>query len=298
MISRGREPTPRFTRLRQGTFEVRKAGTSRFDIKDPYHLAVALPWPAFIACGLIAVLLINCTFAVLYAIRPGAVQNLPAGDFTHAFFFSMETLSTVGYGEMAPSSVYGYAVASSEMILGMAFVALLTGILFVRFSQSRAGLIFAENAVISTYNGKPTLMVRVGNARTNMLTQATASLSVLLKEISDEGQVFRRYHELRLVCAKLPAFPLTWTLMHIIDEASPLRDYGQAELKANWARLFLSVEARDPKLGRTVQELSDYDDLRILFGAHYVNAVMYDENGVPTADLSKLGHVERAASCR
>ena len=256
-------------------------------------MAVALPWRAFIACGLSAVLLINLAFATLYTIVPDAVRNLPAGDFGRAFFFSMETLSTVGYGEMAPSSFYGYVVASSEMILGMAFIALLTGILFVRFSQSHAGLIFAENAVISTYNGQSTLMIRVGNARTHMLTQAIANLSVLLKETDEVGQIFRRYHELRLVCATLPAFPLTWTLMHTIDDSSPLRGYGPEKLRDDWGRLFLSVEARDPKLGRTVQDLSDYDDRRILFDAHYANAVTYDENGVPTADLSKLGSVER-----
>jgi inward rectifier potassium channel len=284
---------PRYTLVRQGTFEVRKTGTSRFDFKDPYHLAVALPWSAFVVCALLALLLINLTFAMLYVLRPGSVNNLSSGNFLYAFFFSMETMSTVGYGEMSPSSVYGYIVACCEMVVGMAFLALLTGLLFVRFSQSRPGILFAENAVISTHNGRPTLMIRVGNARVNMLTEATASLSVLLKETSDEGQVFRRYHDLRLICQRLPAFPLTWTLMHKIDATSPLYGYDPDKLRADWGRLFLSVEARDPKLGRKVQELCDYGDQRILFGAHYVDAVMYDDKGVPTADLSMLGRVER-----
>jgi inward rectifier potassium channel len=284
---------PRYTLVRQGTFEVRKTGASRFDFRDPYHLAVALPWSAFVLFALLALLLINLTFATFFVLRPGSVNNRSSLDFLHAFFFSMETMSTVGYGEMSPSSVYGYVVACSEMVVGMAFLALLTGLLFVRFSQSQPGILFAENAVISTHNGRPTLMVRVGNARVSMLTEATASLSVLLKETSDEGQIFRRYHDLRLICQKLPAFPLTWTLMHAIDESSPLYGYGPDKLRADWGRLFLSVEARDPKLGRKVQELSDYGDQRILFGAHYVDAVMYDDKGVPTADLSMLGRVER-----
>lgn len=281
-----------YRRLRQGTFEVLKSGTSRFELRDPYHLAVALPWPYFVAFGLCAIVLINCLFAVLYVLAPGSIQHLPAGDFPHAFFFSLETLSTVGYGEMAPASLYGYAVAALEIIVGMGFIALLTGILFFRFSQSQAGLLFADHAVVSTYNGKPTLMVRVGNSRANMLIEANAKLSILLREVSAEGQVFRRYRDLTLVCGRLPAFPLTWTLMHTVDLSSPLLGYDAEKLRADWGRVFLSVEARDPKLGRTVQDLFDYDDKHVLFGARFVETMHYDEDGVPTADLSKLGEIE------
>jgi inward rectifier potassium channel len=291
ILPRRAESRVRYTRIRQGTFEVRKAGAPRFDIRDPYHLAVALPWRAFAACGLLALLTINLIFAGLYLATPGAIHDLPRGDVVRAFFFSLETLSTVGYGEMYPQQTYGFAICAVEIVTGMVFVALLTGLLFFRFSQSTAGLLFAENAVIATHNGVSTLMVRVGNARVDMLTEATAKLSVLLKETSAEGQVFRRYYDLRLVCTRLPAFPLTWTLMHVIDPASPLHGYDAARLEADWGRLFLAVEALDAKLGHKVQDLADYDDQKILFGAHYVEAVTYDDRGVGTADLSKLSDV-------
>jgi len=283
---------PYYTHLRQGTFEVRKAGTLRLDFRDPYHLAVALPWPAFIACGAAGMLLINVVFAIAFILQPYAVRGLSNGDFIHAFFFSLETLSTVGYGEMSPSSLYGYTVAGLEMALGMAFVALLTGIIFVRFSRPHAGIVFADKAVVTTYHGQPALMVRVGNGRANMLTAATAQLSILLKETDDQGRVFRRYRELPLTSQTLPAFPLTWTLMHLIDEASPLYARGPADLRAAWARLFLAVQATDVKLGRQVQDVSDYGDEQIMFGAHYLDAVLYDDDGTPTADLSKISHVQ------
>ncbi|HTZ70465.1 MAG TPA: ion channel [Acetobacteraceae bacterium] len=282
----------RYACLRQGAFEVRKAGALRFDLRDPYHLAVALPWPAFVACGIAGMVLINLIFAGLYCLQPGAIQNLPPGDFYRAFFYSLETLSTVGYGEMSPLSRYGYAVAGIEMAVGMAFVALLTGILFVRFSRPQAGILFADKAVVTTYKGNPALMVRVANGRVNMLIGATAQLSVLLKETDDQGRLYRRFQDLPLLSPHLPAFPMTWTLMHPIDETSPLHGCGPAELKAAWARLFLSVTATDVKLGRQVQDVGDYTDRQILFGAHYADAVTYDEDGTPTADLSQLSHVE------
>jgi inward rectifier potassium channel len=288
-----RNPSLHYARLRHGTFEVRKAGAARFDLKDPFHIAVAAPWPGFVAGGLAALLLINLVFAGLYAAVPHAIRGLPPADFPRAFFFSLETLSTVGYGEMAPQRLYGYAVAGVEIVVGMAFVALLTGLLFFRFSQAGAGLVFAEQAVVTVYNGQPTLMVRVGNARLDMLTEARAVLSVLLKETSAEGQVYRRYYDLSLVCARLPAFPLTWTLMHVVDTASPLHGYDPERLHADWGRVFLSVEAQDGKLGRTVQDLADFGAENILFGAAYVEAVTYDERGVATADLSLLGRVTR-----
>jgi inward rectifier potassium channel len=291
--SLGRTSRRRYARLRQGTFEVRKGGASRFDLRDPFHLAVAAPWSGFVVGGLLALLLLNLAFAGLYLAAPNAIRGLPPADFARALFFSLETLSTVGYGEMSPQSLYGYVVSGAEIVVGMAFVALLTGLLFFRFSQTGAGLVFAEHAVIGVHNGKQTLMVRVGNARLDMLTEATATLSILLKEVTDEGMVLRRYHHLPLVCNWLPAFPLTWTLMHVIDTDSAIYGYDTERLRADWGRLFLSIRARDAKLGRTVQDLADFDDTRIVFGADYVDAVTYDEHGVGTADLSMLGRLAR-----
>jgi inward rectifier potassium channel len=125
-------------RVHGAAFEVRKRGISRFDFRDPYHVAVTLSWPGFVAGALACLAAINVVFAILYIARPGAVQNLAPGDAMGAFFFSLETLATVGYGEMAPAGFYGHAVAAVEIVCGMAFTAILTGILFVRFSKPQA----------------------------------------------------------------------------------------------------------------------------------------------------------------
>ncbi len=281
-------------RVRNAAFEIHKSGVERFDFRDPYYLAVTLSWPAFIFMSLLSLAAINVIFAALYALRPGAIQNLPPGDVLRAFFFSLETLATVGYGEMAPATTYGHVVAAVEIVLGMAFTAIFTGILFVRFSRPQARILFADKVVVPIHNGVPTLMVRIANGRLTMLTHATARLAILALEISDEGHAFRRVQDLHLIRADLPVFPLTWTLMHVIDETSPLHGFGPAELDEHQIRIFLSVEARDAALGALVQDLGAFERQQVMFDMRCSDAVGIDASGRTIADLARLSLVEPA----
>ena len=150
------EPDERVARVRLGSYEFRKKGISRFDLRDPYRLAVALTWPQFLAALLALYLSVNVVFATLFWLVPGSVANARPGSFADAFFFSIETLATVGYGEMYPATLYGRVVAAMAIPCGLAFTAILTGLTFVRFSRPRAKLIFAANPVVAMHNGKPT----------------------------------------------------------------------------------------------------------------------------------------------
>ena len=279
-------------RVRDAAFDLHKKGVARFDVHDPYHFAVTISWPAFIALAFGGLFAINCLFAVLYAWKPGAVQNLPPGDLARAFFFSLETLATVGYGEMAPDSLYGHFVAGVEIVIGMASTAIFTGLLFVRFSKPQSKILFADKMVVVPHNGRPTLMVRIANGRMTMLTHATARLTILVLEVTAEGHTFRRVHDLPLARSDLPIFPLTWTLMHTIDEASPLFGLGPDELEADEIRFFLAVEAKDAALGALVQDLATFRWPQVVFGKHYVDAVSFDEHGRTTADITRLSLVE------
>ncbi len=279
-------------RVRGAAFDLRKTGIARFDLRDPYHFAVTLSWGAFTLGMLACILVINVIFAWLYLADPGAIQNLQPKDFFSAFFFSLETLATVGYGEMAPASYYGHAVAGVEIIVGMAFTAIMTGLLFVRFSKPQARFLFADKLVVTSHNGKPTLMLRIANGRMNMLTHASAKLGVLLAEVTHEGQLFRGVHDLKLMRHEIPIFPLTWTLMHVIDASSPLHGSGPKELETMDARFYLSVEARDTALGARVQDIHDYQHTLVVFGMRYADAVSRDETGQTTADLSRLSLLE------
>jgi inward rectifier potassium channel len=282
----------KIARVRLGTYEFRKKGVSRFDIRDPYHFAVAVTWSQFFASLLVLFLLVNLAFATLFWLVPGSVARARPQNFSDAFFFSIETLSTVGYGEMYPATLYGHIVATAGIVCGIAFTAISTGLTFVRFSRPRAKMVFASHPVVATYNGKPTLMVRVGNARVYALLNATARLNVLLSMETAEGQHYRRAQELRLERSHLPVFPLTWTLMHVLDEKSPLYGYDAAKFSAAGAQLFVGLEARDPTLATLVHEIHDYAPEDIRFGTRYADAISTDDDGTPVADLRKVGALE------
>ena len=183
-------------------------------------------------------------------------------------------------------------VASIEIVCGLAFTAILTGLTFVRFSRPRAKLISAANPVVAMHNGKPTLMVRIGNGRAAVLADAKAQLNVLLIETTTEGKVFHRAQELRLERAHIPLFPLFWTLMHVLDERSPLNGYDAARaIKAN-AQVFVAIEARDPTLGTTVHDIRNYPAEDIRFGMRYTEAVTTARDGTPVLDLTTIGALE------
>lgn len=279
-------------RLVQGKFEVQKLGATRFDLREPYYIAVASSWPVFIFLGFAFLAVAASLFAGLFLLVPNAVHGLRRGDFPHAFFFSLEIISTAGYGAMVPQNLYGYVVAGVERVVGIAIIPVVTGLLFARFSRARPGIEFASAAVVTTRSGTPELRVRIANYKPTMLTGAHASMSILLKERDRSGEIWRRYHDLPLLRDHLPLFALTWTLMHPIDAASPLRGLTGADLQEAWASLVVTVEARDSRLGRTVENIAVYTADDILFGKHYAAAMSHDLDGATVADITRISDVE------
>lgn len=274
------------------TYTVARNGPARLDLRDPYHLAVRISWPRFMALFLALNLGINVVFALLYLLQPGSIANARPGSFADAFFFSFETLATVGYGVLSPGTVYGHLVSVVEIVCGMAFTAILTGLVFVRFSRPRAKVIYAAQAVITPYNGTPTLMIRIGNGRPGPLSDASARLTALLREETREGQSYRHSHDLRLRAARLPMFALTWTLMHPIDEHSPLHGIDPGWIAARNLVLFLNFEARDPALAASVHDTHQYGPADIVCGRRYADAVSTDAEGRVFADLGRISALE------
>jgi inward rectifier potassium channel len=279
-------------RVGAGAVELVKRGASRYDFSDPYHIAIELSWKGFALAFVGLELGINVVFALLYLARPGCVANMRPGSFSDAFFFSLETLATVGYGTMAPATLYGHAVSAIEIVCGMVFTAIMTGLLFVRFSKPRPRILFADQAVVTSHNCSPTLMVRIANGRMTLLTNATVQMGVVLFEESAEGHSLRRLHDLALANASLSLFPMTWTVMHEIDEKSPLAGYDAERFEEGDARLFLSIDARDHAIGALVHDMRIYTAVEVLFGMHYAEAVTVDDQRRPVADLTRLSLVE------
>lgn len=292
-----RPPSPRPPRARPSRrtrdalgFEYVKIGARALDFTDPYHLSLSIGWPAFVASIFAAYGALTCLFAALYALDPHAISGGRAQSLD-AVFFSIETLATVGYGEMYPTDLYGHVISSAEIVTGMAFTAIFTGLIFVRFSRPKARIVHSEVAVITPYYGVPTLMIRIGNGRANLLTKTSVQLHALIQEETDEGQKLRRVEELALVRDSWPMFPLILVIMHRIDEASPLARYDLATIRESDVRLILSLESHDPQLGVTVHDLRTFRGPDLRPGMRFVDAVR-DTDGTLVADLTGISEIE------
>lgn len=276
-----------------GDISLTKIGARRFDLRDPYHLAVSLSWPAFVIALVGLWLIINLIFATLYIFDPTGVANARPGVFGDVFFFSIETLATVGYGVLAPASTYAHVISALEILTGTAFTAIVTGLVFVRFSRPKAKILFASHAVITRHNGHPTFMVRIVNGRSTPMTGANARLFALVAETTEEGHALRRIHDMPLEQSFLPLFVMPWTVMHRIDQDSPLHGLNSQALQGNNLRLFVTVEAMDCVLSSNVQDMKDYSPEQIRFGMRYADAIRHVEGSASAvADLSRLSVLE------
>lgn len=280
-------------------WRLEKIGVSEFDLSDPYHLALTLSWPQFIAGLAIIYLAINFLFALLYFFAPGSVVNLPPGSLVDAFFFSVETLATVGYGNMAPVTLYSHIVSTIEIFISLIFTATMTGLVFVRFSKPKAKLLFSACAIVMRGDGKPKLMIRIGNGRMNSLNDANVRLTTLVDVIGADGRRFRRMEDLKLQRDDLPFFPLTWTIIHEITEESPLaslRTISQEQLEETSIRLMLNMTARDPSLGAQVYASRAYTHHDIKLDMRYIDAVTSLGHDHSVADMRKISDIEPEAS--
>ncbi len=275
-----------------GAMTLEKRGVSRWDFNDPYHFALTLTWPEFFGVLTLAYITINLLFAGMYFAMPGGVTNLPSKSFADAFFFSVETLATVGYGMMAPTTLAGHLVSTVEIFVGMIFTATMTGLVFVRFSRPKAKIIFADQVVVTRHGGRETLMVRIGNARAYALSNGSARVMAVFMEPGVEGHQVRNAIDLKLKRQEMPFFPLTWTLMHDLDESSPLHGLSESTISEFKLHLMLNISAHDPALGSEVHAVHNYYAGDLIFGMRYADAVSWDGVSTSVADMAKISAIE------
>ena len=264
---------------------------------DPYmHRHVPLlELPAFVAGLAAAFVLINAVFAVLYRIRPDAIAN-SGGDLENLFYFSVETLTTVGYGELFPQTRYAHLVVSAETFTGLFFTATMLGLIFARMSRPRARLLFARGLTIGPHQGDRTLFARVANARLNIISAATARLWVLVSDTTAEGVRFRRFEELKLIRSENPTFALSWTILHRIDEASPLFGKTPDDLLADDALFVLTIVGHDEASAQTVQARGSYLSSDIRWEHRFVDVLSTSADGVTVLDYARFHEVEPVAA--
>jgi inward rectifier potassium channel len=264
-----------------------KVGVSRFAVDDPYYLVLTLRWPTFLATVLGLDLAINLVFGTLYWLAPGSVNNAPPGAFWAAFFFSVETLATVGYGLMTPATIYGHVVATAEIFVGMFLTALVTGAFFARFARPRPRLVFSETAVITPYEGRQALMLRVASRRMQGISEATARISYLRNEPLGDTR-FRRFNELKLVRNNIPVLSLSWTIIHVIDESSPLWGMNPDRMAAEQPTLMASITGFDEAISSTINDRRTYRPEHIRFGHVFANILRDLPDGFIELDITRI----------
>jgi inward rectifier potassium channel len=289
MVKNGNERTSKTRVVRLGGREVIVAEGMHLSFwADISHRCMTATWPSFIAGAALVFVAFNAVFAFFYWIGNQPISNVPGGAYIDYLYFSIETLSTAGYGDMHPDTHYGHFIATVELFTGVFSMSLMTGLIFARFSRPNARLLFADNPVISNNEGKPTLMIRLANERHNIIGNATARMWLLRNEVSLEGRQFRRFYELPLVRSEHPALALSWTLYHVLDEASPLYGLDAEELDAADVALSVVVSGYDVVAAQTVHARRMYDHSDILFGHHYADILSTAKDGRIKIDYGKF----------
>jgi inward rectifier potassium channel len=282
---------PRAQHIRLGGRAIEARGLAGGFWSDLYYRCMTVSWPGFFASAAVVFIVLNSAFALLYAFGHEPVANAAPGRFLDLMYFSIETLATVGYGDMHPQSDYGHVVATVEIFTGMSFLAVMTGLVFSRFSRPRARFMFAQYPIVASHEGRPTLMIRVANARHNIISGAVARLWLIRGERTAEGQFFRRYYELDLLRNENPVFALSWTIFHVIDEDSPLHGANRDDLAQAEALLVLNISGLDDSSAQQLNARYNYAQEHIRWGHRYVDIASNAEDGTLLLDYSKFHDV-------
>jgi len=289
-------------RVQIGDRQVVVEGLPRNFWTDLHHYAMTASWSIFFAALALAFTTVNLVFAGFYMLAAyfgdDPVANAPPGSFLDYFFFSVETLATVGYGDMHPQSPIGHAIATVTTFIGLSSVAITAGLTFARFAQPRARLLFARNPVIGVHDGARTLMLRFANERHNAITAASAQMWFIRNELTMEGASFRKFYPLKLTREENPIFAFTWTLMHVIGEDSPLHGYAAADFEDPFTSLVIIFGGHDETSAQSVRGRRIYSASDILLDQEYVDIVETDETGAATFDYKKFHATRPAATPR
>jgi inward rectifier potassium channel len=281
---------------KDGSFNVRRHGRRLQDF-HLYQFFIQLSWPMFFVVVLSAFLCITLVFTGLYfASGIGGLQGVPAGTrgetFLQVFFFSVQTLTTVGYGIIAPRGIGTNVVASIEAMMGVLGFAFSAGLLYGRFSRPNARILFSTHAIVSPYQGGTSLQFRIANQRANALVDIEAT--VVLMTVEGTGREARRvYARLELERSKVFFLPLTWTIVHPIDAGSPLSGKSAEELSTGAAEIMVLLRGFDDTFSQVVNARYSYRFDEILWGYKFAPAFHNDENGHLVLDLAKMDDVNK-----
>lgn len=286
-----RRKSPAIT-VRSGNVEFLKINAARNGWRDGYHWVLSLSWPRFGLFLLSAYLAINLAFAALFAIGDGCIGEMRSGDFREAFFFSVETLATVGYGHMYPATLYGHIVVTLEIFIGMIWLAVITGLIFVRFSRPTARILFSTAILIGNFNGRRNLMFRVANLRHTSMVEAEFRVVFSRDEPVLEGGTVRRFYQLPVYPNRMATFPAALVIRHLIDENSPLFGETAESLESSDAFFVGSTVSVETVMAASVQSQQGYSYTELRWEERFVDVYTELPDGRLEVDYGRLHETE------
>ena len=260
--------------------------------RDLYHDLLVSSWPRLFAFLALFYVAANAFFAVAYLAVPGSIENARPGSFVDAFFFSVQTMATIGYGKLVPGTLWANALVTLEALFGLLGIAMVTGLMFAKFSRPTARVLFSRRAVVAPFDGTPSLMFRMANARSNNnIVEAQVHVVLARNEMTSEGQAMRRFHDLDLSRRQSALFTLSWTAIHPISERSPLRDATPASLVAADAEIIVSLLGFDEHFSQTVHARHFYAAEDIVWNARLADILPSLRRGGRRIDLTRFHDV-------
>ena len=291
MKNRLSPPTKVRIENRGGRFQIVGMGVWYSYWRDPYHLLLTIPWPGFLALMTLGYFAANVLFALLYLAGGNCIANARHGSFTDVFFFSVQTMASIGYGAMYPSTFYANMLVTLEALIGILGVAMGTGLAFARFARPTARVNFSRVAVIAPYDGVPTLMFRTANQRRNQILEAELQVRLMRDEVSPEGEFMRRVYDLKLLRHQNPNFVLSWTAMHPIDENSPLYGATAVTLAEAETTLMVTLTGLDETISQTIYARHTYVVREILWDMRFVDIFCRHPDGQRYINYSRFHDV-------
>jgi len=258
---------------------------------DLYYRVLRASWLKFFLFATIFYLLLNFIFACLYFITPAEIINARQDSLWDAFIFSFQTSSTLGYGHYLPKSDLAHGLVILDTMIGIFYVAIITGLAFAKFSRPSAKVIFSENIILTTFDHIPTLMFRLANNRDTHIVDASLNVAVLLPYVSKEGHEIRRFYKLPLMSSHNPTFSLSWSVIHQIDETSPLHGVDLQQMKDKDMLLFVSFTGIDDVLSQTIHANYRYASEKVVQAKKFQDILTVDENKNYTLDFSKFNEI-------
>jgi inward rectifier potassium channel len=268
--------------------KVIEKGRHRREFMDFFHWVVTLRWWTFLLVSVGAYWFLNLLFAIFYVAAGNQFTNGHPGNWLEAVAFSFQTSSTIGYGYFAPTGTATLLLSMLEATVSLFFVALITGLFFARISRPRARVEFSRNILVTTLDGAPTLLFRVANGRSTHISNAQVKVSALVPHTSREGESMRRFIDLKLFRSESPIFAFTWSVLHTLDEPSPLRELARGPSQDRSLEIFISLTGFESALSQTVQAAHRYRFDDIVWNRNFQDIITVQEDGTRVIDYEKF----------